>query len=87
MKSPTYKPDGTMGYHNMEPEDIIQAQIDIIKDALKRSGIPIADYMKYIRSGVFVYDNPNNEKNARPDTSSKKNLAGNRPTSSDVESA
>jgi hypothetical protein len=86
-KLPGFPTDGSMGYHNMDPEDVIQAQLDLIKDALKRAGIPLANYRKYISSGEFIYDSPNNEKTARPDTKNTQNLAGNRPTSVDVESA
>lgn len=87
MSWPSFPIDGSMGYHNMQREDIIQVQIDLIRHALNRAGIPLADYRKYISSGEFVYDNPNTEKTVRPDTKSSQNLAGDRPTSFDVESA
>lgn len=59
-----YVPDGSMGYHNMQDVDIIHVKLDLILHALKRADIPVADYMKYIRSGEYVYPNdlPNNKK-------------------------
>lgn len=87
MNSPTYIPDGTMGYHNMQPEDIIQVKLDLITHALKRAGIPVADYMKYIRSGEFIYDSADHKKTVRPDTASQKNVAESGAQVSDLDRA
>jgi hypothetical protein len=85
---PQFNNDGSIGYHNMDPEDIIQIEIDLIRHALERAGIPLANYRKFISSGEYHYDDDraNNKKIVRPDTASKKNLAKGRTQSSSVES-